>query len=41
MHSCVRVDRDKNKAGYMATLFACGWTGAVMKLANQAVGQEQ
>ena len=31
----------KNKDGYTATLVACGWAGAVMKLTNQAVGQKQ
>ena len=29
------------KTGYTANLVACGWAGAVMKLTNQAVGQEQ
>ena len=31
----------KNKAGHTATEVACGWAGAVIKLTNQAVVQEQ
>ena len=29
-----------NKAGYMATLVACGWTGAVLEKIARASGQE-
>ena len=31
----------KNKAGYTATLVACGWAGAVMEKVTGAFGQEQ
>ena len=30
----------KNKAGYMATLVACGWAGAVLEKVTRASGQE-
>ena len=30
-----------NKAGYTATLVACGWAGAVIEEATGAFGQEQ
>ena len=30
----------KNKAGYTATLVACGWTGAVLEKVTRASGQE-
>ena len=30
-----------NKAGYTATEVACGWAGAVIKMVNEAFGQEQ
>ena len=30
----------ENKAGYTATEVASGWAGAVIKMANQAFGQE-
>ena len=30
-----------NKAVYTATEVACGWAGAVIKKAIQAIGQEQ
>ena len=30
----------KNKAGYMATLVACGWAGAVLEKVTGASGQE-
>ena len=29
-----------NKAGYTATLVACGWVGAVLKKVTRASGQE-
>ena len=29
-----------NKAGYTATLVACGWAGAVLKEVTRASGQE-
>ena len=29
-----RKRKKENKAGYTATLVACGWLGAVMKLTN-------
>ena len=31
---------EKNKAGYTATLVACGWAGAVLKKVTRASGQE-
>ena len=31
----------KNKAGYTATLVACGWAGAVIDKVTEAFGQEQ
>ena len=31
---------NKNKAGYTATLFACGWAGAVLEKVTRASGQE-
>ena len=30
----------KNKAGYTATLVACGWAGAVLEKVTRASGQE-
>ena len=30
-----------NKAGYTATLVACGWAGAVLDKVTRASGQEQ
>ena len=30
-----------NKAGYTATLVACGWAGAVIEKVTGAFGQEQ
>ena len=35
------VVRRKNKAGYTATLVACGWAGAVIEKVTGAFGQEQ
>ena len=32
---------DLNKAGYTATLVACGWVGAVLEKVTRASGQEQ
>ena len=32
--------RKSNKAGYMATLVACGWAGAVLEKVTRASGQE-
>ena len=32
---------NKNKAGYAATLVACGWAGAVLEKVIRASGQEQ
>ena len=31
---------DRNKAGYTATLVACGWAGAVLEKVIKASGQE-
>ena len=31
----------ENKAGYMATLVACGWAGAVIEKVTGAFGQDQ
>ena len=31
----------RNKAGYTATLVACGWAGAVIEKVTGAFGQEQ
>ena len=36
-----KQDDEVNKAGYKATLVACGWEGAVKKKTNQEVEQEQ
>ena len=33
-------DDNKYKAGYTATLVACGWAGAVLKKVIRASGQE-
>ena len=33
-------DNSENKAGYTATLFACGWAGAVLEKVTGASGQE-
>ena len=38
---CKNRSFKKNKAGYTATLVARGWAGAVMKLTNWTVRQEQ
>ena len=32
--------RGKNKAGYTASLVACGWAGAVMEKVTSVFGQE-
>ena len=32
--------RSQNKAGYTATLVACGWAGAVLEKVTRASGQE-
>ena len=32
--------RKKNKAGYTATLVACGWAGALLEKVTKASGQE-
>ena len=32
--------RGKNKAGYTASLVACGWAGAVLEKVTRASGQE-
>ena len=32
---------EKNKAGYTATLVACGWAGAVIEKVTGAFGQER
>ena len=32
---------DENKAGYSASLVACGWAGAVMEKVTRAFGQEK
>ena len=37
----VSMEKGVNKAGSTATEVACGWAGALMKMTNQAVGQEQ
>ena len=34
------VGFNKNKAGYMATVIACGWIGAVLEKVTRASGQE-
>ena len=31
---------NENKAGYTATLVACGWAGAVLERVTRASGQE-
>ena len=31
---------ERNKAGYTATLVACGWAGAVLEKVTRASGQE-
>ena len=36
-----KVSLNLNKAVYTATEVACGWAGAVIKKAFQAIGQEQ
>ena len=38
LHSCWI---DRNKAGYTATLVACGWVGAMIEKVTGAFGQEQ
>ena len=32
---------ERNKAGYTATLVACGWAGAVLEKVTKTFGQEQ
>ena len=32
--------RDKNKAGYTATLVACGWAGEMLEKVTRASGPE-
>ena len=34
-------EKEKKKAGYTATLVACGWAGAVMEKVTGAFGQKQ
>ena len=34
------LERTMNKAGYTATLVACGWAGAVLEKVTRASGQE-
>ena len=36
----VETDRNENKAGYTATLVACGLAGAVLEKVTRAFGQE-
>ena len=36
----VETDRNENKAGYTATLVACGLAGAVLEKVTRASGQE-
>ena len=36
----VRVRGEKNKAGYTATLVACGWAVAVLEKVTRAFGEE-
>ena len=38
--NCVYTSYE-NKAGYTATLIACGWAGAVMEKVTKAFAQEQ
>ena len=35
-----KISNRKNKAGYTATLVACGWAGAIIEVSG-AFGQEQ
>ena len=37
----MQIDLSENKAVYTATEVACGWAGAVIKKAIEAIGQEQ
>ena len=38
---CDNCQSFKNKAGYTATLVACGWAGAVLERVIRASGQER
>ena len=40
LDSFINVHMSRNKAGYTATLVACGWAGAVLKKVTRASGQE-
>ena len=37
----MRYGKKRNKAGYTATLVACGWAGAMIEKVTGAFGQEQ
>ena len=37
----ILAESKENKAGYTATLVACGWAGAVLEMVTWAFGQEQ
>ena len=36
----MHTTKKRNKAGYTATLVACGWAGAVLEKVTRASGQE-